>query len=101
MLTAFEMHALEALRDTDYKKGSRPSAVGHVLWEKSDPETRHRHPSQQGLALFGGRFLAALCKAKLASHYHGYHITREGLAVLAEADRTAANGAAVRKDGAA
>lgn len=77
-LSPFEHHALEALAHTGRGKETRPSAVGYVLWEKSDPETRKSNPSAQGLALFGGKFLRALAKAGLAHQYHGWMITPAG-----------------------
>lgn len=81
-LTTFERHALMALAETARGDGMRPSAVGHVIWEKCDPETRKRNPSPQGLALFAGKFLHRLCEAKLVTSYNGYTITAAGRAAL-------------------
>lgn len=83
MPTPFELHALHELRDTGYGKASRPSAIGYMLWQKSDPETRKRNPSPQGLALFGGKFLRGLVSAGLAGWHDGYYITQKGRELLA------------------
>lgn len=78
MLSTFERHALEALRDTGYRNELPPSAVGQLLWEKSDAETRKRYPSSQGLALLASKFLRGLREAGLARQSDGWYITQAG-----------------------
>jgi len=82
MLTTFEAHALTALQGTGYRNEMPPSAVGQMLWERSDPETRKRRPSPQGLALFASKFLRGLKQAGLARQNDGWYITHEGREAL-------------------
>ena len=82
MLTTFEAHALTALQGTGYRNELPPSAVGQMLWERSDPKTRKRYPSPQGLALFASKFLRGLRQAGLARQNDGWYITQEGREAL-------------------
>lgn len=81
-LTEFERKALEVLRDAG-ARGARASAVGFVLWEKCDPETRKKNPSPQGMALFAGRFLGELSQRNLIyPGNEGWAINAAGRAAL-------------------
>lgn len=82
-LTPYERKALEFLGEHQTHGKYPPSVVGYALWEQSDPETRKRNPSPQGMALFASKFLRTLREAGLASSYKGWSITRAGLDLLA------------------
>ena len=80
VLTASERKTLAALQEHG---AMCASAVGHLLWEQSDPLTRKRNPSPQGLALLAGRFLGRLSKRLLvAPQRRGWAITTAGYAEL-------------------
>lgn len=82
-LTPYERNALAFLGKHQAHGKYPPSVVGYALWELSDPETRKRNPSPQGMALFASKFLRTLREAGLASSYKGWSITGPGLDLLA------------------
>ena len=83
VLTPYELKALEFLGEHQASGKYPPSIIGFALWKDSDPATRKRNPSPQGMALFASKFLRTLREAGLASAYKGWSITRSGLDFLA------------------
>ncbi|NHZ94632.1 hypothetical protein [Massilia sp. CCM 8734] len=79
-LSPYERKTLEILRDKG--KINYPSAVGHLLLEAIPSENRKARPSQQGMALFAGKFLYRLRERGLIESYKGYSISRKGLELL-------------------
>jgi hypothetical protein len=66
----------------------RLSIIGMAIWETSDPETRKRNPSPQGLALLASKPIYHLENAQLVRYHsenydRGHFITEAGRVALA------------------
>ena len=81
-LTKTERLVLEHLKSLGPTATTYPAALGHVIWEAADPNTRKRNPSPQGLALLAGRYTSRLEKKKWVSLYKGIKITASGRRIL-------------------